>query len=167
MDVVIYHKDCTDGMAAATLLHMVYPNAMYIPVAYGEKFERVVDAVVGKTIIIADFNFSKEVTEAIFEVAYHVTWLDHHDSAFDVVGHPSSIQCYKYEDEKRFVLLDTARCGAMLTYEWLEALGCTIDINHKVIQLVDDYDRWKFKFPSTKPLHAYLRGNTPWTFEYF
>lgn len=61
---------------------------------------------------------------------------------------------------KYVVVHDNNKSGALLAWEWFHP-GTEVP---KLIQHIDDRDRWQFKLDGSKELHAALRSYEPWSF---
>lgn len=80
IDVVVYHKNCNDGKAAAACAYKYLGDKVeYIPMNYG--FEINFKNFEEKNIILLDFSWKKQEYELVKKVAKKVMILDHHDSA--------------------------------------------------------------------------------------
>lgn len=171
--LIVFHDHCTDGFGAAFAAWMKFKDkAEYLPMSYGDK--RVVlhpdwldfpANLTEREVYILDFSFSKEITEAIVRWADRVIWLDHHKTAFEM-------WCGKYEKGMFYmaveedkpnikIYLDDNKSGAMLAWEYFHP-DTEVPI---LIKHIDDRDRWQFKIPGSKELHAALASYKPWSFE--
>ena len=78
VDLVIYHKNCTDGFGAAYSAWRLLGNrAEYIACSHGETPPNVK----GKKVAICAFSFKNDVTKKLIEEADALVILDHHKSA--------------------------------------------------------------------------------------
>lgn len=168
--LVIYHANCTDGFGAAFAAWLkLGDEAEYLPMEYGdvktpEDFDMKVSlAAKGNEVYILDFSFPREVMDALFQHAKRVVWLDHHKTAFEMwCGvYEHGMEFYEVVDGKHYIALDDKRSGAMLAWHNFHP-GTKVP---KLIQHIDDRDRWQFKMYGTKELHAELVSRKPWTFE--
>jgi len=164
--LVIYHADCTDGFGAAFAAWLKFGDtAIYRPFKYGE--QTIPDSG-GRDVYILDFSFPRDVMDIIFHEADHVVWLDHHKSAFEmwcpkheyelftqteIVTRSKPVSCH--------ITLDNNKSGALLAWEYFHP-GTEVP---KLIQHIDDRDRWQFKMEGSKELHAALQTYKPWSFE--
>lgn len=110
---------------------------------------------------ILDFSFPKPVMDAIFQHAKRVVWLDHHKTAFEMwLG--SMPQHGQYViGTGHTIWLDNNKSGALIAWEYFHPITKV----PKLIQHIDDRDRWQFKLEGSKELHAALASYKPWTFE--
>ena len=130
MNVVLYHKDCADGFAAATVAYMVLEgDTTFVPVQYGDEMPDVT----GKTVYMVDFSVPPETLTAMAATAQRITVIDHHKSAIDkYAGYakPDNVTLELNED----------RSGAWLAHQFF----FPDDIVPDLIRLIDDRDRWQF-----------------------
>lgn len=178
--IVMYRADCTDGFGAAfAAWSKLGDDAKYIPMRYGQvKTVADMNHVLasnnvpapddGTTIYILDFSFSLDVMEWLMREVSSVIWLDHHKTAFEMWcdGIPASGRCVvtkQHEDDPQphHIMLDNNKSGALLAWEYFHP-GAEIP---KLIQRIDDRDRWQFALPNSKEIHAFLQSCQPWTFE--
>ncbi len=148
---VIYHASCTDGLGAAAAVYVLFKDkAEYIPMQYGTDLN--VEEYRDCNVLIVDFSFKKSVFDALCDAAFHVTLIDHHLTAFQEFG-VSEHEVFNVIEEKYYILLDNSRSGAWLAWHNL------VDQNKipKLIQHIDDRDRWQFKLENTKEIVAGFR----------
>lgn len=165
--LVIYHGgECTDGFGAAFAAWLKLGNeAEYLPMNYGEvktpaDFDMKVSlAAKGNDIYILDFSFPREVMDALFQHAKRVVWIDHHKTAFEMMDRTPG-ELYRVHDAEQCIILDNNKSGALLAWEYFHP-GTEVP---KLIQHIDDRDRWQFKLEGSKELHAALNSLKPWTF---
>jgi len=165
--LIMYHDHCTDGFGAAYVAWTRFEDAAeYLPMSYGQ-VKTISDlANLSKQpiesyqeIYVMDFSLPKDVMEWLFKAGKRVIWLDHHKTAFEMYELPIG----QFEDvtDDRHVELDNDKSGAMLAWEhFYPADDCP-----KMIEHIDDRDRWQFKIPGTKEFHAFMASNKPWTFQ--
>ena len=164
--LVIYHANCTDGFGAAfaAWLKLGY-GAEYLPMEYGKNFlTEYAGSTINREIYILDFSLPKAVMDWLFGHAKRVVWLDHHKSAFEMWCGKSPdlfFTTHKEQDESKTILLDDCRSGAMLAWKYFHP---STEVP-RLIQHIDDQDRWQFKLDGSKELHAALASYQPWSFE--
>lgn len=175
--LVVYHANCTDGFGAAFAAWLKFGDeAEYLPMNYGEvktpaDFDMKVSlAAKDNDVYILDFSFPREVMEALFQHAKRVVWLDHHKTAFEMWcgGVPEKgwicqrLNCTEDNPSGNVhIELDNNKSGALLAWEYFRPNTKV----PKLIQHIDDRDRWQFKLEGSKELHAALASYKPWTFE--
>jgi len=152
--VVIYHKGCIDGLSAAGCAYRAMGQAAeYIPMHYGEELDFA--KIAERRVYILDFSFPAEITSLIIDTASHLTWLDHHKTAFE---NWAGTERELFVDETKYthIVLDNNKSGAMLAWEHfcqeMDREQCP-----DIIRAVDDRDRWQFKLPKTKEINEGLR----------
>jgi oligoribonuclease NrnB/cAMP/cGMP phosphodiesterase (DHH superfamily) len=152
--LIIYHGNCADGFTSAWLANMAYgekhpdlaghiPNGWVVDHHAGVYGKPPPD-ITGREVYILDFSYPPEVMKVICDEALHVTHIDHHISAIKAMA--------DFEHPRYECHFDDQRCGAWLTskFFWPDR-----DPN-RMTELVDDRDRWVFRFPQTRPFHASL-----------
>lgn len=172
--LVIYHANCTDGFGAAFAAWLkLGDGAEYRPMNYTNDRALLEDAVTSATnreVYILDFSFPRAEMDAIFENAKRVVWLDHHKTAFEMwcKGVPEKgwicqrLNCTEDNPSGNVhIELNNNKSGALIAWEYFHPITKV----PKLIQHIDDRDRWQFKLDGTKELHAALRSHEPWTFE--
>ena len=94
VDLVIYHKNCTDGFGAAYSAWRLLANrAEYIACSHGETTPNVK----GKNVAICDFSFKNVVTKKLIEEEKYPscnkakTAIDFNNSALKPIRYPSRI----------------------------------------------------------------------------
>lgn len=144
--LVIYHKNCVDGFAAAYCAWKEFGNdADYVALGYDERDRFIRETNLhGRQVYILDFSFSKVHTKSIILQAEFTTWLDHHKTAFEEwLGNDRDF--YRSETAHELIILDKSRSGAMITYQTL--IGIPVP---DAIKYIDDRDRWIFNHPESQ-----------------
>lgn len=164
---VFYHAHCHDGFGAAYAAWAKFGDeAEYLPVQYGQ-CETINDVINmpknapgdEAAFYILDFSFPAAVMYELFERARHVTWLDHHKTAFEMMDRSPDL-VYRVHDPEQNIILDNNKSGAMLAWEFFHP-GKELPT---LVQMIDDRDRWQFKLPKSKALHAGL-SQMPYDFK--
>ena len=167
-DLVFYHADCADGFGAAFAAWLrLGDSAEYVPVKYGQ-FETATDLGMKfdpqfgeRKVFILDFSFNRPVMDYLFRVSEHVTWLDHHKTAFEMWTGSGECEFVGTSDSRKTILLDNSKSGALLAWEhFFDGSGWV----PKLIQHIDDRDRWQFQMGGTRELSAGLFSRRPWSF---
>ena len=158
--LVIYHGNgCADGFGAAFAAWLRFGDeAEYLPMEYGATYNFDLSGVVvnhvgyeinEREVFILDFSFPREVMDDIFVHAKRVVWLDHHKTAFEMMDRTPG-ELYRVHDAEQCIILDNNKSGALLAWEYFHP-GTEVP---KLIQHIDDRDRWVFALPGSKELHA-------------
>lgn len=161
-DVVIYHANCMDGMAAAAIAYLRYSD---VGVQYVADSDRDRDFIknplgprldlTGKNILILDYCYNKQSLEQLREIAGSVVIVDHHTTALDAVpksatriyadslttGSMSLAQVAEYmTPEMRMVIVHSSKfSGAVLTWKLL--YPNRVDLP-ELIRHIGDYDMY-------------------------
>ena len=147
VDLVIYHKNCTDGFGAAYSAWRLLGNrAEYIACSHGETPPNVK----GKNVAICDFSFKNDVTKKLIEEADALVILDHHKSAM--------IELHDIPD----AIFNMEKSGAVITWEFFHP-GKDVP---KFIQYIEDRDLWKWDLPYSREFAAAF-DMVPFNFEDF
>lgn len=163
--VVLYHKNCLDGLAAAWVVWKAYGFQVdTVAVQYGDDFDAIFGnnfaSLIGKKVICVDFAFTLSITKYLMSICSLLV-LDHHDSAlkelapiaekFWKVGRVKWDEVDGEDGGSSMVVVDTRHSGAMLAWNWFFAVGMPKDMPCPPgIQYAEDYDLWKFKFEQTR-----------------
>lgn len=154
---VIYHDNCADGFLAAyvawNFLKKTLPH--FDPMSYGDPLN--VNLYAGQEVYILDFSLPPEDLLRLAEVAAKVTTLDHHKSAI------SKYEGIEFPDNV-VNIFDVNKSGALLAWEYFHPT----QLPPGYVVYADDYDRWQFKYPLSKPfITALYAKRTIWNFTWF
>ena len=154
---VLFHKGCTDGFAAAWVVHLLLgpKPVFYHAVAYGDEppWEHLKD----KNVLVVDFSWPRDIT---LELKRHVkgfVMLDHHKSSQaemrDIVG----------------CKFDMNECGATLAWQFVypDSARPRPEVLRRVpevLRYVRDRDLWLFELPNSRAFSAGLYVDLPCTF---
>lgn len=150
--ICIYHGNCPDGFAAATVVRMALGSDIEFHAAtHGDPPPEVS----GKHVIIVDFSYSGSLLSEMSESAESILILDHHKTAAadlkeipEVDSYEAFLQCR--DTDPVCALFDMDRSGAGLAWDFFYpgAYRPTV-INH-----VEDRDLWRFALPHTRETMA-------------
>lgn len=175
--ICIYHADCIDGFGAA-YAHWLYNDKEvddgeqvfeYFPVQYNsintpaDFFNAFPELARYETheLVILDFSFPMEVMRRILfhHTNIHVTWLDHHKTAFETASeifpdckYP---EYFKLVADNCFIILDNNRSGALIAAE-VFGKGVMNLKERQLFKRISDRDLWKFELIGTREMHAAL-----------
>lgn len=146
IDLVVYHKNCNDGFAAAFVVWYWFkknhPDKLnqieFLPRGYEEGPLQVT----GRNILVVDFSFPYKETMTLIENNKSFFVIDHHDTAREALE--------KLDD--KFKIFDMKECGASLTWNFFfpdTPLPFVLD-------LVKDRDLWQKKFKASDPFSKVL-----------
>jgi oligoribonuclease NrnB/cAMP/cGMP phosphodiesterase (DHH superfamily) len=152
----IYHANCADGFTAAWIVRNRFKNVEdceleFHPGKYGEEPPNCE----GKTVIIVDFSYPKEVLEKMNEKAWGVLVLDHHQSAQKELRHFPNADFKDWLPDGRHNVqckFDMNRSGAMIAFNYFFPESKP----GSLIKHVQDRDLWLFKDGNTKAFQTNL-----------
>ena len=170
--ICIYHANCADGIGAAMSVYKYFnPAITFIPLRYDQRDEWMQQELYkDRDVIIVDFSFPRAQTWKIIEDCKNFVWLDHHKTALedypdDTEGNKISPTRYELNDDLNFpgirIILDSSKSGACLAYEFFRG----DEAWPTWVQLIQDYDLWKFTLPDTKAFQKWLWSMAPWDME--
>lgn len=157
----IYHGHCADGFGAAWAMHHNMPNAdiEFFAASYDDKE---VPNVRGRIVYMLDFSYKRNVIQYMIQESEIFLMLDHHKSAMvDLAGvddqsnrreehgkRPNTAD-FRISDGGR-IMFDMNRSGALMAWDYFSN-GKKAP---KLIQHIDDRDRWQFKLKGTREIQA-------------
>lgn len=174
--VVLYHRACNDGIAAAWAAYSYLgEDAQYIAWQYGDK----IPDLAGKEVYLVDLSFTHEQIQQVRDVAKFIMIIDHHKSAIDdlVDRYPTrrNISDFRHmrkrsEPQGVFIYLDIEMSGGVLAWRFFndQNMGEDTEVHAmpEVLRYIQDYDLWKHKIENAKPLNSWLI-NGPLTIQRF
>lgn len=147
--VCLFHGDCFDGMGAAWVVSQRFPDARFIPVAYGDP---VPDGIDGCYVVMVDFCYPYDTMVEILSRVPNMTILDHHDSARVTIQ-----RLFKENPARITGKFNEEHSGAALA--WYFFYGYKIDMPSLIIH-IEDRDLCRFQFRGTHEFTEML-GNLP------
>ena len=135
-DLVLYHKNCWDGLAAAWAARQhLQDSAEYVAVTY----ENPPPDVKGKRVLIIDFSYPKKVMLEMAKEAEVIVVLDHHETA-------------KKDCEGVDFAYFGNNAGCILAWKYFNgALHPPV-----FLSLIEDRDLWNWNYAETRPFAAGL-----------
>lgn len=147
IDLVIYHKNCTDGFGAAySAWKLLGSKADYHAASHGDS----PPSVEGKTVAILDFSYKNDVIKSLIELSKDLIVIDHHKSAMIELHDISNTH------------FDMNHSGARLAWDFFHP-GKEAP---KFIDYIEDRDLWKWELPYSKEFSAAF-DMIPFEFEEF
>lgn len=147
VDLIIYHKNCTDGFGAAyAAWKLLGDRAEYHAAKYGD----LPPDVIGKNVLVVDFSYDNATTKRLIKEAKGLLVLDHHKSAM-VELH--DVSCTHF---------DMNHSGAMLAWKFFHP-GKEPP---RMIRHIEDRDLWKWEIPYSREFAAAF-DMVPFDFEEF
>lgn len=142
--IVIYHKNCADGVAAAWCFWSKFRDSMeYYEGVYGNTTPDITD----RDVYLVDFSYKRDVVETICKFANNVTLIDHHISALeDLWDLPA-----KYDN---FSLANSTKnhSGARLAWDYVQSITKHDELRPRLLNHVEDRDLWKFELQYTREI---------------
>ena len=152
--LIIYHKGCLDGAAAALAAWLKFGDeAEYRPASYGDPAPTD-DEVRGRDVYVLDFSYPRAELERMAAACAspdggHLEVIDHHKSA--------KADCEGLE----FCTFDMDHSGAALA--WFRFHGRTTSRNETMLPelfaYVQDRDLWRWELPHSKEVSAALAAS--------
>lgn len=141
LDVVCYYHNDMDGIASASIVKTIYPNAKFIKCDYGNVWKK--EDIEDKVCIIVDFSFAN--MDEINKHCRLLCWIDHHESA-------KERNKRLWESDNIDGFRDTNKAACELTWNWFYPY----EEVPMAIKYIADRDLWKFEFgEKTKAFHEY------------
>ena len=135
VQVVVYHKNCQDGMAAAMCAWRLLGEIKYIPMQYNDKISD--HHYFDKNVLLVDFSWDVKTLQSVRKIAKKVMILDHHRSAIEKL------------DEIEGCFFDISESGASLA--WMYFFNNNVPM---FIEYIKDRDIWKWEFrEKSEPLY--------------
>jgi uncharacterized protein len=154
VDIVLYHHPCPDGFASA-LAAKVYmkknfpeKEIQFVPCKHG----RDPPDVKGKSVLICDFSFKKEILERMIVDAKALLILDHHETAEEALR----------DIPNNHKVFDMKKSGAYMTWQYFFP-------DEKIplfIEYIQDRDLWTKEKPDGDQFVAWFY-NEPFDFEIY
>jgi oligoribonuclease NrnB/cAMP/cGMP phosphodiesterase (DHH superfamily) len=144
--LVIYHGTCMDGFTSAWICNQFLVSPDLHQGVYGKQPPW--DFLRDRDVYIVDFSYPREQLIEMYAIAENLLVIDHHESAKN--------DCEGLE----FCIFDMERSGAGLTWDYFSEGEPRPDW----IDRVEDRDLWRFNYPDTKKVHAYM-ASQPMTLE--
>lgn len=139
-DLVIYHANCPDGLTGKWAFYRRFGAIDTVPCSYGMDPPNVV----GKTVAIVDFSFSREIIQRLANDANYLVVLDHHKSAERELQDLNLC-------EKGEIVFDMERSGAQIAWDYLFN-----EPRPWIVDYVADRDLWRNVLPGTKEVSQAL-----------
>jgi oligoribonuclease NrnB/cAMP/cGMP phosphodiesterase (DHH superfamily) len=161
--VVIYHAACSDGFLACVLFNEEFlinkniNDSVLIPAHYGTPLP---DGLKEDDIVyLVDYSYKKPQLIELCRRVKHVWVLDHHKTA--------KAELFNLNISNLTIFFDMEKSGARLAHDFIkydphisETKLFSFGDNEtpSLVKYVEDRDLWKFVYPETKPISAYLKS---------
>jgi oligoribonuclease NrnB/cAMP/cGMP phosphodiesterase (DHH superfamily) len=157
-NTIVYHQvkpgvNCPDGIAAAWVVHKLYPDHEVVGWCY--QSEELPQPEPGSSLIIVDFSFPGDVIEQWIRGGVIVQVIDHHKTAKEQLDR---FYCESFQDALNAspgvnsdwnVTFDMNQCGATLAWKYF--------FNSKpmpvFLEYIRDRDLWDFELEGTQEIH--------------
>ncbi len=141
--LVIYHGNCMDGFTAAWVIWCKHKDWDFYPAKHGDPPP---DPTGREVIYMVDFSYKRPVILEMATPDRSIFILDHHKTAqADLVDLPSNVS----------VTFDMDKSGARLAWDYFNPEKSTAE-RPMLIDYVEDRDLWRFKYPETKDICAFI-----------
>lgn len=145
--LVIYHKNCSDGLAAALAVrkHLwdtrQMKGARFMTAQYGDE----PPTAFGYDVVIVDFSYPKDALLRMQAESNSLVVIDHHQTAEAELG------------DLDFATYDNDKSGAVLAWEYFHPDKPL----PKLMEYVQDRDLWRWELPFSREVSAALRSHKP------
>lgn len=146
--VVIYHKHCQDGFAAAWAAWKKFgESASYVSASYGDDLP---EGIEGKEVYVVDFSYNAEKLPILESKAKRLVVIDHHKGA---EAHVTAVKEHVF---------DISRSGAYLAWQYFHP-----EAKMPVfLEYIDEGDRFVTTLPDSDTIGIYI-FTRPFSFEGF
>lgn len=152
--ITVFHHNDNDGKAAAAVVYKAYIELgkyidNFISVNYNDSIPTADQIGENDIVYIVDYSFTKATVQNLIDIskkADKVFWFDHHKSSLEIFDY------VKENNICKEAIVDTNRCGALITFDYFKEHDLIKRISNymtRIIELVDDYDRWVHKYPES------------------
>lgn len=186
--LVIYHKNCQDGLFSAYQFWLKNPKAYFIDLGYQSTFklssDRLLNYILNHNnlptddisylknveLYIVDFSLPYEVIKEFSSIFKSILILDHHKTSYENFSSNGTIETIKNNWKKINLFPNCAfiysekESGAKLTYKYLNNISDDNDLP-MYIKLVSDRDMWEFNFKDTNLFYYGIEFVKPKSFE--
>ena len=168
MKVVLYHGGCTDGFAAAYAASQKLgeQGVVYLPLYYGSSSKSTLNQVPleAEELIVLDVSFTSELFNLLVaRKPKKITWIDHHSSSLEELGHTgdNASDTFDYEGISVSLQFNVNYSGCILAWRHFNR-DCTPPL---FFWDIDDQDRFVNERPNARAFKFGLGHSKPWSFE--
>jgi len=159
--VVLYHRGCNDGIAAAWAAYQYFgEKAIYLPYQYGEKLPSIVG---GRHLIMVDLSLPEDMVGVNYPGVKSLLIIDHHKTAERLVPLMTPVDAVsdyltkRAQGERLFLYFDMAYSGAVLTWAFVNDFqGINLNEVPLALCMIQDYDLWKHEMVGSRQFNAFL-----------
>lgn len=164
--IIIYHKNCMDGLASAYITKealsnsndkfFFFTNIETLPMQYGEEYtlfkNNEIELNSNDTIYFVDFSLKKDAMIELSSKVNNIVVLDHHKTA------EANLKDIEDDIENITVIFDMNKSGATICYDYFkQILPKEKFADNSMFRYIEDRDLWKWKMPYSKEINAALR----------
>lgn len=145
--ICIYHKNCFDGICAAWVVSRYYSNAEFIPMAYSDSLEWLIQGWNQGTysqednLIVVDFSFKRGIMESLKKLFPKMLVLDHHKTA--------QVECKGLN----YCIFDMNESGASLAWKHYSHVELPI-----LVRYIKDRDLWLFNEKNSEDINSFIQS---------
>lgn len=170
--VIVYHKNCMDGLAAAYItkeaiqanrgVYFHYNEMITKAVQYGEEQSIFDDLNKDDIFYFVDFSLKREQMKELAKKVAIINVLDHHKTA------EKELEKIEDEIENITIIFDMNKCGATLCYDYFFSLLPNAFPRRELFEYIEDRNLWKWQLENSKEISAGLKWLVlPNDIEYF
>lgn len=152
--IIVYHKDCMDGLGSAFIWNKVLTKIpdigveiFLLPLQHSKEDELFQLKLDKETLVcFADFSLKRDKLLELADKVNCVYIYDHHKTAKDgLIDLPDNVN----------VTFDMEKSGVMISYD---AVRNYVDLTEYeyIFKYIQDRDLWKWELPDSKEISAYL-----------
>lgn len=142
--IVIYHKGCIDGIAAAWCFWKYFKDDMeYYPGTYQEPPPDIFN----RDVYLVDFSYKREILQVLCRYANNIVLLDHHKSALeDLKGLEDEFENFSssYSNQEE--------SGCTIAWRYVKNVRKHKDPMPPLLDYIEDRDLWNFNLPFTREI---------------
>lgn len=152
VNVIIYHKNCMDGVSSAYLANRFLDegNNMLVPLSYGKEddlFE--IRLYPTDVIYFVDFSLKRDKMIKLSKLVKKIIVIDHHTTAEEeLVDLPENVE----------VNFNMKECGCTLTFDYFNNKKefKYKELMPKIFDYIKDRDLWQWRLPDSKEVSEFL-----------
>lgn len=148
---VIYHVNCSDGIAAKwAVTHCTNDDACCIGIEAGTSNTLDLSQFTDKNVIFVDVSPDEHTFNEIIKIARYVTIIDHHDGSKTLFS--NMLDCHdeilEYQQDNFYIYINNKYSACQLAWDIFMSIKRPWFINY-----IADRDLWKWKMESSKDIN--------------
>ena len=154
-NAIITHKNCMDGVASASIMLKLYPEAdVYFCTYYKEQevIEQIQESPKYDKIIFADFSFNKDRTLSMLDCCNTIEIYDHHKTAEAELSNDEIVS-----NPRISVVFDGTKSGATICRDYIKQYVKITEEASLLYDYIQDRDIWTWKLDYSKEINEALR----------